>query len=65
MTDRAYNKLRKKRINRKAQQEASEARSLSREMQKQHPSLTPTQTLLSAYVLSGRGNLCINSIKLK
>ena len=64
MTDKEYQKNRNRKRKFISQDNASEARVLARKFKAEYPELTQTQALLSAYVLSGRGFLSVNKIKI-
>ena len=65
MTDAEYRKVMKKRAWRQSKQNAVEALDLANKMADQHPELTENQTLLSAYILSGRNKLNVSKLKLQ
>ncbi len=64
MKNSTYNKVRKNRINRMSKENSQEMRAMSYEFIRQDRSLTATQALISAYVVSGKGNLCVNKVKI-
>lgn len=64
MKNRDFNKLRKKRINRRAKEDSLECLAESYDIMSK-TGMNRQQALLSAYVVSGRGNLCVSNIKIE
>ena len=63
MNAKTFNKIRKTRINRQAKEDSLECKAQSYGIMSA-TDMNRTQALLSAYVVSGRGNLVVNKIKI-
>lgn len=64
MNHNKFKKVHEQKINRKFHEHKTEAYDLKRKFIKAYPELTDQQALLSAYIMSGRGNLEVSNIKI-
>ena len=65
MNQREFNELRRKRIDRASKENTQEMRALGYMLMSDNSELNQIQARLSAYVVSGKGELCVSKLSLQ